>query len=183
MRALLWLEILDVADDGVLYEYLQTLDPRAWHQRGDSGATILHFSVQSDANLAATRALIRSGVDVEARGWSFQKTPLEVAVLNDAVESVRVLCAAGARIPPGTLECAALLKCGPVLIASGARGAPPELASVERGVLRCRAAVAALFVLKATHKQKEWYLTVDRNLIRLVALSLWSTRDDDEWTL
>lgn len=180
-RAADWSAVLEATDEGALYKYLQQLPRELWNERGPFGVTILHFAAQDDQNLDAARALIRNGTDVNARGWSTRLAPIQVAVLNDSVEMVRLLCSVRARFPPELLEAAALLKCGKVLVANGARNAPVELREMERAVLRCRAAVVALFLLKTRHKKKEWFLTVDRNLIRLVALSLWATRDADEW--
>ena len=136
-----------------------------WAERDQDGETLLHYACLGP-NVAATVALLQSGLlDVNARGkWG--STPAHYAAVYSQPRVLEVLCAAGADLrardeygyfPLNIALVNASNDDGEtvrVLVANGVRLRTvlerfrclitPKLEEFERGVLRCRAAVVAM---------------------------------------
>lgn len=152
------------------------------------GRTLLHRAC-SGPNVADVVALLQSErVDMNAGdAWGWR--PVHYAVSNRHPRVVAVLCAAGADLRArdqngySAIDRAlARVETAHVLVANGVRlitvhdhyrhHITPAMEAFERGVLRCRAAVAALLSIKRAGNLWRW----DKFLLREIAYAMWATR-------
>lgn len=188
-----WDKAIAAARDGRLYYHLQTLSAEELRSFSKVHATLLHLAVSHVGNEVAVRYLIAQGLDINASDQSILRhSPIITAIYHGRPEYVWLLCAAGADLRPAAfllgqdavyyaLQHGALnsAKC---LIANGMRLSPynihsPTVRAFERGVLRCRAAVATLMHVKQAGSLWRW----DKYLLREIAFSVWSTRVEISW--
>lgn len=177
---------------------LVKLPRERWAERDEYDDTILHYACRGP-NVATVVALVQSGlVDVNARGkWGC--TPAYFAASFTQPRVLEVLCAAGADVRASNNDGYAPIDWAlmnadidggetvRVLVANGVRLSTagedcrkyitPELEAFERGVLRCRSAVAAM--LRVKKAAKLYY--VDKFLMRELAYAMWATRTCDQW--
>lgn len=187
--------------EGRSMELLVNVPPARWGERDEvSGASLLHFAC-SGPNMAATVALVQSGlVDVNARDKR-GLTPAHMAALYSQPRALEVLCAAGADLRAQTLAGETPIdfatgniskgkaKAMRVLVANGVRLSTmcaeeskfisSKLWEFERRVLRCRTVAVAMLRVKKSGKLWRW----DKFLLREVACCIWSTRYDKKWRL
>lgn len=180
-------------------ELLVNVPPARWGERDEvSGASLLHFAC-SGPNMAATVALVQSGlVDVNARDKR-GLTPAHMAALYSQPRALEVLCAAGADLRAQTLAGETPIdfatgniskgkaKAMRVLVANGVRLSTmcaeeskfisSKLWEFERRVLRCRAAAVAMLHVKQAGNLWRW----DKFLLREIAFCLWAARYDSNW--
>lgn len=179
---------------GRLLNFLHTLPQTRWTECDPWSATLLHHACQGD-NTAAAVALLTHGASVDACD-SLRRAPAFWAAHWGQSRVLEVLCAGGARVQMRDCQGrraldAALVRspeCVRVLVANGARLSSahetgrhritPELEAFERGVLRCRAAVAAMLrVKRASRRLVCW----DKFLLIEMAVCVWSTRAEVAW--
>lgn len=189
-----WDAVDEASNGGRLMEVLRALPRTRWVEVHPDRRSILHFAAR-DGNVAALVALIQSGLDVNTRDC-LQRTPALDAAIYNQPRALEVMCAAGADLRAYNDDGCSLLDsalaneaCALVLLANGARlrtvdenlrrYITAELVAFERGVLRCRSAVAALLRVKRVSGQLlvRW----DRYLLKQMALDLWTTRCAKEW--
>ena len=192
-----WEDVSDATAEGRLLDLLMTLPRARWAELGEDNTTFLHYAC-CGSNVAALVALLKSGlVDVNAPSKD-GFTPAHAAAMHAQQRALEVLCAAGANlraldrddftpIDPALASTA----CVQVLVANGVRLSvardfnfhlhriTPQMEAFEHGVLRCRAAVVAMLrVKRASGQLVRW----DKFLLVEVALCIWSTRFNKEWS-
>lgn len=179
-------------------ELLMKLPRERWVERDDIGYTFLHYAC-CGPNLEAAVALVQSGlVDVNARNPT-GITPAYDTIFYKQPRALEVMCAMGADLRARSNDNDAPIDCAVmyahtddgapvhVLVANGVRlntvrrerfrFITPKLVAFERGVLRCRTAVAAMLRVKWAGQLWRW----DKFLLRELAYALWATRYDEKW--
>lgn len=192
-----WFGVINPASGASrLMEQLETIPRSCWTQTGPFGLSLLHYSCQGN-NVDATAALLVHGLNADAStssGW----TAVHFAVTNKNARALELLCAAGASLRIATRQGAAPLdmalkyspaECAPVLLANGVRLTTADkdhrqyitsdLVTLEYGILRCRAAVAAMLRIKrvGAARMVRW----DRFLVAHLACQVWATRCEKQW--
>lgn len=160
-----------------------------WSDLDSRERTLLHYACFK-GDERATAMLLASGlVDVNQRGcdrFGDKHTAAWMAVERRHHRVLELLCAAGADVRIGDPFGYALITeradCQRVLVANGVRlglvplnyrySITPELKALERGVLRCRSAVATMMRVKKEAKLVRW----DKFLLREIAFAVWATR-------
>lgn len=192
--------VAPASKNGQLMAFLELLPCARWVERAPNRATLLHYACRGD-NVAAAAALLKHGLDVNARN-NPQWCPAHSAANRGQPGVLELLCTFGADMHArsgmgntplehalsnlragnrGAAECARLL------VANGVRLAllhsrdlvPPELEAFERGVLRCRSMVITLLALK--RRRGRTLQVVDRWMVREIGFALWATRTDVKW--
>lgn len=191
-----WKAVHAASCQGGLLTFLEENVPRVrWHERDEDGDTLLHYAAQGP-NADAAVALIKEGLDVNARA------PVCVAAQSAQPHVLEVLCIAGADLratrKDGKMALDFVLElhpgywdpCASVLIANGMRlmgmypgydrFIPRWMVLLEQGRLCCRAVIVTLMGLK---RRRRGYLmqTMDRWLVREISWSVWATRTQKEW--
>ena len=179
-------------------ELLAKLPLERWAERDENGFTLLHHAALG-GNVTAAVALVQSGlVDVDGRNRDGY-TPAHCAAWMQP-RVMEALCAAGANLRArnrsgfSPIDHALLfghsydfVTVG-MLMANGTRLSTvhehfrryitPKLVAFERGILRCRSAVAAMLRVKRAGQLWRW----DKFLLREVALAIWARRYNESWS-
>lgn len=179
-----------------MMELLDTVPPERWTERGYRGRTFLHSACQGD-NVAAVVALLAHGLDVNAQTES-GSTPAHFAILFGQPRVLETLCAAGASlraedrdgyspVDEALLRLPRAADCLRILVSNGVRLRnvredcrhliPPQLQTLENGVLACRSAVVAFMRVKRVAHLPRW----DKFLLAYIAQQVWITRCSKEW--
>lgn len=198
-RGVIW----PASNTGTLLRVLATLPRERWMECDPEFAlTLLHYACFDD-NLDAVVALLKHGLDPNARSDPTRSTPLHSAA-QGLPHTVEVLCHAGADLRALTRDGTSPLEealssempeahqCALVLMAHGVRLSTvrpsyrgyitPQLEALERGVLRCRAVVVTLLGLKRRRGQVVLPL-LDRFVVRELARACWVTCVNKAWQL
>lgn len=190
--------VSQVAREGRLMEFLESLPRARWSAREQDGWTLLHYACRGD-NVAAAKALLAHGMGVNTTtmaGW----TPAHHASWAGQTLVLKVLVQAGAdlmaRTPMNVLPLDLAMQALPgatstvqYLLAMGVRlkaidpqyvdRVTPELLTFERGVLRCRSATVAL--LRVKQRSHGTLACWDRYLLAFLARLVWTTRGLSGW--
>jgi hypothetical protein len=189
---LTWWQVYNKYTNGLFLEYIQSLSQSELHRRDENGESLIHVAALTSSRIL--KFCLKNNFDPNLK--TIEKvTPLTIAILHaNSPEMVDILIAAGANIRDNTNKyyaspfCLAVVNSGtPVLktfIANGARlSTVPcigyrhvNLGIFERGVLKCRAAVVALLVLK----RRGLFPTQDRFVIREIGIAIWATRQEEK---
>lgn len=170
---------------GRLYDLLKATPHGTWHIRAVQGKTLLHYALTFIGNGRALRLLLAGGLDPNASD-AVGQTPIYLAVGDNLILEVDLLCAAGAelnfsdinrkRLGGVFLQRHADAACR--LIANGLRVWPqdtcaaPLFRAFQLRILQCRSVTAALLRVKQVARLVRW----DKFLLREIALAVWSTR-------
>lgn len=188
---IVWEHVARHRRSGSLLEFLKKLPRERWTECDSANQSFLHHAAESWDPTALALLLRSKLIDVNATSvWG--GTPVECAVVYECTRALELLCAAGADLRlPSRPDCSPLdvalayrsskAKVIDVLIANGVRLSTvcysnqrritPRIRAFERGVLRCRAAVAALLSSDR----------IGRLSLREVAIAVWATRYSTEW--
>lgn len=198
MSDLEWLgAVVQASRKGRLMALLETVPPSRWTERSHDGKTLLHYACMGD-NVAAARALLKHGLDVNAVN-NAKRSPAHLAAFKGQSRVLEVLCAASADVMandsyfntpfalalvnlPRTAECIRLLLSNGVRIGTAGERyglITPEMVALERGVLRCRSAVVTLLGLK--RRRGDVMQNVDRWVVREIAWAVLATRRSAIW--
>ena len=193
-----WDVFREASRSGHLLELLMKLPRERWAEQDEYGNTLLHCACVGP-NTAAAVVLLQSGlVCMNARNKT-GNTPAHRTAAWLQPRVLEVLCAVGADLRvrdnighapiDRALAFSRLYDALAVraLVANGVRlstarkdyrnAITPELEAFERGVLRCRSAVAALLRVKRAGRLWQW----DKFLLRELAYAVWATRYEEEW--
>lgn len=197
-----WNACVHEAGRQCLMQYLEAHVPRAhWATaRDEYGTTLLHVA-SGGGDVHATHALLRLGIIHVDTTTCFGSTPAHAAV--GSVGTLELLCAAGAGLASRAFGLTPLdtalwkaqepfpryLDCIRLLIANGVRLSTvspkvrhviePWMVALERGRLRCRAAVVAL--LSAKRRGAAYVCKLDRWMVREMGFAIFATRQGAAW--
>lgn len=184
-----------ISHAGKLMNYLIRLPRSDWTETSPRGNTLLHFACDG-SNKEALLTLILSGlIDINARNMQ-NMTAAFYAAQSDQPQALELLCAAGADLTLHDINARTCIdwaitrdQCMRVLLANGVRlyrvhedyhaWISPEIEKFECGVLRCRSAVVAMLRVKKAGRLMRW----DKFLLKEMAICVWVTRYEKEWTL
>lgn len=171
-----------------------------WRQSAH-GLTLIHHAAQMGDD-AAVAELLRLGADPNLLtrrevGQHGRVSPAQLAAYAGRHSTLRLLLAAGARLRSGARHDPYVVILGEVianhhddavrlLLMTGFRLHPSSyhttirqwMTELERGIGAARAAVVTLVGLRRTRRA---LVGQDRFIVRLMALHVWSTRDDAQW--
>lgn len=179
--------IVDAASRaGRLCDAVQGIPQHAWGEANRYTAeTLLHYAARH-ADHKAVLMLVRGGAQVDAcdkHGY----TPAHVAVIWGRLDTLTLLLGVGAPMSMSMVTLALSYQGGPsarLLVGNGVRLSettfPPWIVRLERGWVACRAAVVALLCLKR-HRAVARLHWIDRFVVRMMALELYTTRQDPAW--
>lgn len=194
-----WDEVREVSKSGRLMELLSKLPKERWMEHDGWNWNFLHYAAVG-SNVATMKVLIKSGLDVNAICKNRRGKPAHIAVYEKQPQSLELLCAAGSDMRRDAVHESVLdyalgfsdvsrVACIQILIGNGARlntadkcygrRITPDLIAFEKGVLCCRSAVASLLRVKRVAKLWNW----DKFLLKEIAICVWATRYDEEWTI
>lgn len=192
-----WGAVREEGVRGRLLPHLRAhVPPQRWGDRNGCGMTLLHYAAFFGDEAATAALLCQPGVDMDTCDFSRTSCAQYVAI-SGHVRVLLLLLAAGADGGRRhTLLERALVQgngrsreCVRALLANGVRlrsvGTPhrgaiaPWMEALDRGVLACRAATLALLVVK--RRRAVLMRTLDRFVVREIAVALWGTRTAREW--
>lgn len=187
--------IYPISHAGKLMNYLIRLPRSDWTKTSPHGNTLLHFACDG-SNKEALLTLLSSGlIDINARNMQ-NMTAAFYAARNDQPQMLELLCAVGIDLTLRDMQAFTAIdwavtndNCMRVLVANGIRLSTvgeehrawisPEIEKFECGVLRCRSAVVAMLRVKKAGRLMRW----DKFLLKEMAICVWATRYEKEWTL
>lgn len=187
-----WYMFCKAAKFGHLMEFQMRIPRNRWAERSSDKMTFLHLACMGP-NPKAVVALIKSKrIDVNACD-DLKYTPVHNAIIGNQVRSLEFLIAANADLMASNkygcspLDCVLEMpddSCARVLIANGVRlrgvdeFKASKLKAFERGVLRCRSAVTAMFRIAKIGKLP----LGNKLLFNKLAVCVWATRYSNQWS-